>query len=370
MTSEEVTDTWVRTPTNKWERVRDGFEKVMVMPPPTVDKPWFSHIDERARGGNTYGVGDFDWFPQNETILKAQLTSPPAFVGQFFHGYSGDSIPTSFATSTVAPAEAMGIGAMLNTKRTNWTALANGNYDQNIRDLFNSWPVSVYGSVTINHEPENDTVYGGPGSYNPATSGWVAWADAYAPIWKNGINRFIDVAAPIIRSRGLDVKVGACLMDGSWDVGGQQWWNWWDELTPANINEVAYMIDLYYRHSTAGVAQTVASKLDRHLSEMRSVGIKSFELWETNIDRRSSLSKADAPITGTEATCTAFWKTFATRLMAEPETRMVCEYHIPTGPASSQGWLMGAGAVSGGNNNSGGTLKAFADICMAGKRGA
>lgn len=348
------TETFIVSTPGTWKSLHPGHRTISFTPPTFTPEPYFSHIDERNRGT---GVGYLPF----DTILRTAIGGSGR-VGTFIHGYSGSSLPANFEASSVATANDLGIGAMLNVKRP-WTALAAGTYDAAIATFFNSWPVGTPGSVTINHEPENDTENGGPGVNNPATPGWIAWATTNGQIWKDGINRFIDVAAPIIRSRGLNVKVGGCLMAFSWDTTSWSYWNWWDEITPANINEVSFQTDIYARHNADGTSRSLTSRRATLLAEARSVGIGSYEEYETNIDRRKAFSTG-ATITGTEATCTAWWNANATELTSIPEARMICAYHTPGGPASDQAWFMG----TNGAGNTGGEIAAYANICANGRQ--
>lgn len=350
-------ETWRKTSTGAMRRLRDGFERggSTPPPPPPSPEPWFGHIDQRDRGAPHPGTGfvPFDAFLKDSLVRRGKA-APSGAVGQFIHGYSQDQLPTSFAASSVSSAPNLGVGAMLNTKRP-WAGLANGTYDADIRSLFNSWPVGTFGEVTINHEPENDS----PGGNNaPSDPTWVTWANANAPIWKAGIARFITVAAPIIRSRGLDVKVGGCLMDFSWDTTSWTWWNWWDEpAVAANLDVVSFQIDIYQHYNTSGVARDITSRFNTILAEARSVGIPSFSCFETALNRSTSYGVGAGTIIGTDTKDAAWWDGYATFLKNTPETRMVCYFHLPTGFASCNAWLYGAG------------LDKYADICMAGRRG-
>lgn len=337
------------TSTTTWKKCEDGSVVTVALPPVSSPKPWFGHVDNRDRGAPHAGAG----FAPFDAYLKDALTSPPAgAVGQFIHGYSGNSHPSTFASSAVSTAPALGVGAMLNTK-LDWNGLANGTYDSLIAGFFNTWPVDTWGEVTVNHEPENEVK---PAS--PTNSDWVAWANVNAPIWKTGINRYIDIAAPIIRSRGLNVKVGGVLMDFSWDTTRWQWWNWWDTITPANLGQVVFGADAYVKtvNGSPPVGYDLMPRINTMLAEARSVGITSFSLWETAVDRRERNN--GNVLVGTEASTTAWWDNYYQRLQEIPEMRMVCYYHTPGGPASDQAYLTGT------------SIAKYADICMQGRRGA
>ena len=307
------------------------------------NKPWFGAFDNRARPEGT----GYDAFDQ----IMADSVGVSRPVSTFMHGYSGSNLPISFASSAVSSAQSLGIGAMLNTKRP-WPELANGDYDADIASLFNSWPTNVFGSVTINHEPEND----GPSPADPSNPNYLSWAQTNGPLWSAGVNRFINVAAPIIRGRGLDVKVGGCLMGFSWDTTRWQYWNWWDSINPANLDAIEFQIDEYAKtvNGNPPYGYDLMPRIDVMLNVARSVGIQHFSLFETAVDRR--LRNGGETIVGDDSTLAAWWPTYASQLSARPEVRMVGYFHTPTGPASAQGYLEGP-AVS-----------VYANICLNGRR--
>lgn len=311
-------------------------------PPATNQGVFFGHFDDRNRTGWGAGWNQFD----QHMADQAGISRP---VSTFIHGYSGATMPNTFQSSSVASAEAMGLGAMLNVK-WDWNQAANGGLDSRIVSFFNSWPVSVPGMVTLNHEPEND----GPSPANPSNAAYVTWANANAPIWKAGLKRFIDVAAPIIRARGLKVKVGGCLMDFSWDTTRWQFWDWWTNITPANINEVTFGIDAYWKHLNSPLRGIDPKpRVNELLAVVRSAGIKSFSFWETAVDRRQRGSET---VIGTQESCATWWNSYALFLKSIPEVDFVCYFHTPSGPASGQAWLEGVGAA------------AYANICMSNRR--
>lgn len=284
-------------------------------------------------------------------------------VSTFRRGYSGSGHPATFAASTVADALTYAaatssgrFGAMLNTKFTDWPGLASGAYDSVIAGFYNSWPENIYGVVTINHEPEND----GPTPANRTNPTYVAWAEANGPVYCTGVRRYIDVAAPIIRARGLDLKVGGCLMDFSWDVieGTQRVvdWRWWNGLAAANINQVDFGIDAYVKtvNGTPPVGYTLVPRLNECLAAARGAGIKSFSLYETALDRRERFNGNN--LVGNDATLADWIPGYATFLESVPEVRLVCWFHTPGGPASDQAYLAGP------------AIPAWATVCMEGKR--
>ena len=286
-------------------------------------------------------------------------------IATFRRGYSGNSHPNTFAGSSVssattyAAAQPSGrFGAMLNTKFGDWAALAAGTYDAQIAGFYNSWPTNIYGVVTVNHEPEND----GPAPANRTNSTYVTWAEANGPVFCAGVRRYIDVAAPIIRSRGLDVKVGGCLMDFSWDViGGTQRyidWKWWEGITPANLGQVDFGIDAYSKTTNTGgvpVGYPLDDRLDEILVHMRAAGIDSFSLYETANDRR--LRNGGDTLVGTDESVAAWIPGFVDYIETQiPEARMICWFHTPTGPASAQAYLAGP------------ATPAWANVCMNGRR--
>lgn len=355
------------------KRIRDGSTSEVSVPPPPpppATAPWYGNVEEKRDRLGTAPANVTEWWQQMNTVLRSQVASPPPNVSTFMHGYSGSALPATFQVSSVKNADTIGIGAMLNVKRP-WAGLAAGAYNADIVGFFNSWPVGTFGSVTINHEPEND----GPSPASPSNSAWVTWANANGPIWRDGVNQFIDLAAPIIRARGLDVKVGGCLMDFSWDPNTPQrftWFNWWDETTPANRDVVSFMVDAYWHANSNGTMRDHTPRMTQVLSEARSVGITSLDLFETNFSRAAAYG--GSPIVASAATQAAAWQRFATYLNGIPEIRMVSEFHLgpsgttPGGFASQDAWLAGSDSVNGGANNLGGALDAYADIALAGNR--
>lgn len=369
---QRLTDPYRSTGNGALQRLRSDAQVIPpTPPPPPTTLPWYGNIEENRDRLGTNPSTTFGWWQQMNTVLRNQVTSPPPNVSTFMHGYSNSSLPATFDSSAVANADNQGIGAMLNVKRP-WAGLASGAYNADIIGFFNSWPVGTFGSVTINHEPENDAPLPSTEAQAPSNPNWVAWANANAQIWKDGVNQFISVAAPVIRARGLNVTVGGCLMDFSWDTQRYTWWNWWDELDPANLDVAAFQIDAYWHANSNGTMRDFRPRMSQLLSEARSVGIQHFELFETNFSRAASYG--GAPIVATAATQAQAWRDFAAYLNATPEVRMVSEFHLgPTattsgGFASQDAWLAGSDATSGGANNLGGALDAYADIALAGNR--
>lgn len=317
-------------------------------PPPPPHEVWYGHIDG-ARGDAAM-----------ETALRNSIAlAAPARVGTFLRGYSGTSHPSVFSSSSVSGAVALAAaessgkyGAMLNVKRPDWQALADGEYDELIAGFYQSWPVEVYGEVVINHEPEND----GPLPANTSNPTYVSWATTNGPIWQAGINRYIDVAAPIIRARNLDVKIGACLMNFSWDSTRWQYFTWWEGITPANINEVVFGLDAYVKtvNGTPPVGYDMRPQTQLILNVARSAGISHFSLYEFAVDKRERFN--GNVVVGTDQSNANWYPIFCNWLDAQPEVRMACQFHTPGGPASDQAQLNGP------------ALPVWANICMNGRR--
>lgn len=313
---------------------------------------WIGHCDTQPRAGappnSNPAFDSFEW------AMKNQMDDPPTGpIGAFLRGYSGSNFPSTFQTSSVASAPSRGLGAMINVKRSDWQALANGAYDSTIQSFFNSWPVGTFGSFTINHEPEND----GPAPATPSNSAYVAWASVQGPIWSQGIARTIAVAAPIIRARGLDVKLGGCLMDFSWDTTRWQYWDWWNYVDPQYFDVVEFQLDAYGK-TVAGSpprSHDLLPRLIESMSQARAAGIQHLSLFETASDRRERHNSSN--IVGTDESIAAFWEDYFPALKAQiPETRMVAYFSIPTGPASQHAAIMGRG------------LEVFANACLNGRR--
>lgn len=307
---------------------------------------WISHHDGQVRPGY---ASTFDGFEQALQDATGHLGP----IGTFIHGYSGSNFPSTFQASTVASAPSRGIGAMLNVKQSDWQALVNGDYDSTIQSFFNSWPVETFGSFTINHEPEND----GPSPASPSNPAYVSWASVQGPIWSQGIAHTIAVAAPIIRSRGLDVKLGGCLMDFSWDTTRWQYWDWWNYVDLQYLDVVEFQLDAYTKtvNGTPPRHDNLLPRLVQSVSHARAVGIQYFSLFETANDRRER-NNGDNMV-GNDESVAVFWEEYFPALKAQiPETRMVGYFSIPTGPASGQAGIMARG------------LEVFGNACLNGRR--
>ena len=326
--------------------------RVSELPGPEEFPFWISHYDTQSRAGAPPNSNPaFDAF---EWSMKNEMDDPPEGpVGAFIRGYSGNNFPSTFQASAVSSAPSRGVGAMLNVKRPDWQALANGDYDGTIQSFFNSWPAGTFGSFTINHEPEND----GPAPANPSNPAYVSWASVQGPIWCQGIARTIAVAAPIIRSRGLDVKLGGCLMDFSWDTTRWQYWDWWNYIDPQYLDVIEFQLDAYTK-TVAGSPPRhydLMPRLEECMSHARTANIEHFSLFETANDRRQHHGGDN--MVGNDESVAVFWEEYFTELKNRiPETRMVAYFSIPTGPASAQAGIMGRG------------LEVFASACLNGKR--
>lgn len=325
--------------------------------PPASDYSfWIGHWDRQEFRNPPYPASDAGF----EAALAASIGGHSGRIGTFLRGYSGSNFPSTFQASSVANAATFAAatpsgtyGAMLNVKRSDWGALASGAYDATITSFFNSWPQEVYGSFTINHEPEND----GPSPANPSNPTYMAWANTNAPLWCQGIARTIAVAAPIIRARGLDVKLGGCLMDFSWDTTRWQLWDWWNYVDPQYFDVVEYQLDAYCKtvNGTPPRHHDLLPRLVQSLAPARSIGIEHVSLFETANDRRER-NNGDV-IVGNDESVAVFWEEYFAQLEAQiPEARMVCYFSTPAGPASAQAGIAGRG------------LEVFANGCLAGRR--
>ncbi len=340
-------DSWIINADGIPERVRDG---LLGTREATGAGVWWGHHDYRDRGAPHPGTG----FAPFDAYLSDELTAPkPDPVGAILHLYSGSSYPASFAASAVSDAPGLGAAAMLNTKVTDWAGLANGDYDADLTNLFQTWPVDLPGNVTLNHEPEND----GPTPANPSNPSYVSWAEVNGPIFCDGIRHWIDLVAPIIRSRGLDVKIGGCLMGFSWDSTRWEYWKWWEGITPTNLGEVDFGVDAYAKTDVVSgdpVGHSLLPRINEVLVPMRAAGIGSMSIYETAVSIYER-NNGDV-VVGNDDSNAAWWDQFYRDMQAIPETRMVCYFHIPTGPASAAAYLENA------------ALTKFAEICAQGRR--
>lgn len=336
--------------------VRDGTLQPLVALSATGDGPspsgtWWSHYDQQARAGQPPDSNpNFDAF---EWAMKDRMANPPTEpIGTFIRGYSGSNFPSTFQASSVSSAPSRGVGAMLNVKRPDWQGLANGDYDSTITSFFNSWPVGTFGSFTINHEPEND----GPTPANPANPTYVSWASVNGPIWSQGIARTIAVAAPIIRNRGLDVKLGGCLMDFSWDTTRWQYWDWWNYVDPQYLDVVEFQLDAYAKTTNGNppVGYDLIPRIMECYQHGLDAGINHLSLFETAVDRRERHGGDN--MVGTDESVATWWESYGPAIEAIPGARMIGYFSIPTGPASGQAGIMGRG------------LDVFASICLNGRR--
>lgn len=324
--------------------------------PPEEFPFWIGHHDRQTFRNPPYPA-TFEGF---EAALANAVGGYSGPMTSFVRGYSGSNFPSTFGASSVASAATIAastpsgtFGAMLNVKRSDWAGLASGAYDSTIISFFNSWPTNVYGSFTINHEPEND----GPSPATPSNSAYVSWASVNGPIWSQGIARTIAVAAPIIRARGLDVKIGGCLMDFSWDTTRWQYWDWWNYVDPQYFDVTEFQLDAYTK-TVAGSppqAHDPMPRLAQSTSHARAVGIQHFSLFETANDRR--LRNGGDTIVGNDESVAVFWENYFPALKAQiPETRMVCYFSTPSGPASAQAGIAGRG------------LEVFGNACLNARR--
>ena len=145
----------------------------------------------------------------------AALVGRPRTVNGFRRGYTSGGHPVSFADSPVRWAESTwGHAAMLNTKNHGDydTALAGG-FDDLWAGYWRSVPVGVRLWQTWQHEPENDR-------------------GIDADKWCRAVGRYVNVAAPIIRERGLDAGVGGLLMGYTKPAEVRSRWAWWEHVDP------------------------------------------------------------------------------------------------------------------------------------------
>ena len=316
----------------------------------------FGHADTNSRPGYPAGVGNPARHDAFDTLL-ADVAGVARPIAAFMRGYSGLNWPATFAETAVAAAPARGTGAVLNVKTPTWQEwadLANGDWDDHIRTFFESWPVEVFGSLTVNHEPKND--YEAVRPFNMRNPAYVEWAQIWAPIWCQGIARVIEIAAPIIRARSLDVKIGGCLMEYSWNsYVSPRWklWDWWNYVDPQYHDVTEFQIDIYAQFSgSPPVGDDLVARLQNCMKSARTAGIYWWSILETAISRTER--HGGNTELGTYEDQALWWEDYAARLAEIPGGRTVTYFSLPGEPLNS--YLEGPG------------LEVLADLCLNGRR--
>lgn len=316
----------------------------------------FTHVDSNARPGRPAWQANPIRHTSFDDILAASV-GVPGPIGCCMRGYSGFTWPATFGETTVSAAPSLGVGAVLNVKTPTWQEwadVANGDWDDHIRTFFESWPVGTFGSLTINHEPENDNEAVRP--FNLRNPAYVEWAMVWGPIWSQSIARIIHVAAPIIRSRGLDVKIGGCLMEYSWHkYTGPRWpfWNWWDYVDPQDHDVTEFQIDIYasFRGSPP-VGDDLIPRFLNCVKPARAAGIYWWSILETAISRTET--DGGDTVLGTYEDQAVWWENFGPRVSVIPGGRTVAYFSVPDAPK-------GADLQERG-------LEVLADLCLTGRR--
>ena len=104
----------------------------------------------------TAGTGYWEAVTTLEDEMATHLgVAKPLF--DFHHGYSGNSFPSTFQTSSVKDNPGRGWPYSVLNVKTNWTSLANGSFDTHITNFIASIPTGHKLFLLINHEPENDS---------------------------------------------------------------------------------------------------------------------------------------------------------------------------------------------------------------------
>lgn len=335
-------------------RITNPYSNVL---PPSAP-PAFSFTDRNARPGIPASTANPEGHTGYDQILAdaAGVSTP---VGTFMRGYSGFTFPKTFQETTVRWADDLGIGAVLNTKIPTvdgWRGLANGSWDEHIATFFNSWPQHVFGSFTINHEPEND---GGDAykPHRPQNPKWVEWANVWGPIWCRGIERVIRVAAPIIRARGLNVGIGGNLMEYSWNsYVAPRWmlWNWWDYVHPDFYDVAEFQINIYanFVNTMPPVGADLIPRLLTTLAAPRSAGLHRWSILESAISR--SEHNGGGTLLGTYEGQAEWLEDFIPRVSAIPGGRTYTYFSTPGAPVASD--LQGR------------ALEVYANACLNGTR--
>lgn len=282
------------------------------------------------------GWNDLDANNSGDQRLAAALGEARPVV-QMIRGYSGNSYPTSLSGS-MAHYASYGGRVFLNAKIGGQYDLAlAGGFDDQWRALFQNWPVGVPGWVTLQHEPEND-------------------AGIVPDKWCRTVGRWIDIVAPVIRSRSLPCGVGGMLM-GSFTLptnSHANWstWNWWQHVLPENLDQTVWMVDEYAQHTIGPPIRgnSMHAQLVRMFDKVRPAGITRFAVGEFAISRERDQGTT---IIGTSATQAA-WIDEQIPLFRQIEgLEAACYFHKHDGPASKDAKLDGP------------ALLAYAQACRA-----
>ena len=252
----------------------------------------------------------------------AALVGRPRTVNGFRRGYTSGGHPVSFADSPVRWAESTwGHAAMLNTKNHGDydTALAGG-FDDLWAGYWRSVPVGVRLWQTWQHEPENDR-------------------GIDADKWCRAVGRYVNVAAPIIRERGLDAGVGGLLMGYTKPAEVQSRWAWWEHVDPENLPQTVFMVDQYAKHLTPDKGEDLAAMLEERFDIGRAAGITRFVVGETAI----SLEKRNAggQLIGSPESQAAWLRWQVPKWRQIDGLEAVCYFHTQRGPASKNARLSG-----------------------------
>lgn len=268
-------------------------------------------------------------------MVNAVGWSRPPALNTFARGYSGSTMPgshpTTFAGTSVAnAASTWNARAMLNMKLPDIATLDAGGYDSLIEDFWASWPVEVTGWVFINHEFGNDD------------------RASEAAIYRSSTARYVHVAAPVIRSRGLNAGVGGLNMQFDWAAQtGPRWptYAWWRNLDPGDGDVAVFGLDIYAKHLTNPVrGEDIVNGTEGLLAIWDTVQaespIRRIIIGETALDkRRRNFSEQ---IIGDDDTIAAWIPGYVDQLDAVPGLEAVCYFHAPSGPASQYAQLQGA----------------------------
>lgn len=338
-----------------------------IWPDPTTPNPiYWSHNDRVARP--EYGIpGGFDpnGFTMFDDVLKDVINyTGPGYIGTHVRGYSGFTWPATFQETSVADAPSKGLPAMLNVKTPtvhDWKDVVAGLWDDHIQTFFESWPSGTPGTFTLNHEPENDVGNDLPSQnpyrpYNNRNPVYSAWAQEWGPIWCRSIARVIKVAAPIIRARGLDVTIGGCLMEYSWNsytLGRWHAWRWWDYVDPADFDVAEFQIDIYGNsvNGEDGVYyEDLIPRFQTAYKAAQAAGIHQWSIYEMAVTKVEKNGGGNVLPDPNDSIRAAWWTDFADRIAEIPGGRFINYFAVPDAPVEA--WIRDD------------SLVAFANICL------
>lgn len=240
-------------------------------------------------------------------------TTTPLLAGP--HGYSGNSFPSTFASSSVYYGYTNGYSHSVLNVKCDWAGLANGTFDSRINGFIDSIPAGHTCYLIINHEPEND---GTPSASQKAA-------------WRNGQAR----AANIIAARNDPrCEFAVCLMGWTWQPASGRNPNDWNPndapnvtMTQAALDRTIFAPDDYTKilNSSGTSYQTMASRFDPIWEDASSWGFKRFAISEHSLN-----NDINAPV----SSVVSIWENDHLPYLRSLTGLVYYAYYNTTGPAS------------------------------------